>query len=136
VSNHPYRGLVGSFNIAAFYLLQQTISHSRLLTAAVNELWSRSRSDNRRLYKLGGRSFTLAARNGRGYDSKKIWATINAPVYAVFGGSDKLVTAIDMETLREILPDAKTTVIPGAGHSLLVTHPEAVARALFADLHY
>ncbi|HUD11251.1 MAG TPA: alpha/beta hydrolase [Candidatus Saccharimonadia bacterium] len=134
VVQHPGRGLVRNPRIASFYFFQLLISRSDILTAAVNGLSSVGVASRPRLYKLGGKSFLYASRNGLNYDARRIWGQISVPVYATFGSIDKLVPPSDMRELQSIVPSAHTTLIPGAAHSMLVTHPDETAKAIFSDI--
>jgi pimeloyl-ACP methyl ester carboxylesterase len=131
VANSPVKGLFSYPGITLFYLFQQLVSRSTLLTSTVNKVNSSRSVSQVRLYKFGGKSFLYASRNGIGYDPEKVWGSISLPAYAAFGELDKLVPKADMEYLKKILPSAHISYIAGAGHSMLVTHPEETVEALF-----
>ena len=54
---------------------------------------------------------------------------IRAETLLIAGGEDILVPPASVETTRAILPGARMTVLPGAGHSLHWDAPEAFAKA-------
>ena len=57
------------------------------------------------------------------------------PMHVFVGGSDELLDARKLEReFRSQRPDVPVTIIPGLGHSDMVTHPAAI-RAIVAALH-
>jgi pimeloyl-ACP methyl ester carboxylesterase len=134
VVNSPVRGLFSFPGITMFYLFQQLVSRNSLLTSVVNRTSANRPSSQMHLYKVGGKSFLYASKNGIGYDAPSIWGAISAPVYAAFGSQDKLVPQSDMQFLQKIIPSARLSLIQGAGHSMLVSHPAETAKAIFSDI--
>lgn len=61
-------------------------------------------------------------------------ADVRSPVHIVEGARTSAVDHAISAVLRRHLPDAKHTVIEGAGHMMPLTHPEALTRALRAGL--
>ena len=57
------------------------------------------------------------------------------PLLLVAGGEDILVPPAAVETTRALLPDARMTTLPGAGHSLHWDAPEAFAQTAADFLH-
>jgi len=57
---------------------------------------------------------------------------ITSPALVVWGERDNMVPRVHGETYAKLIPNAKLTVIPGAGHSVHVEKPEETAR-LVAD---
>lgn len=132
VANNPLKGMALSPRLTFYYLFQTMVSRSRFLTKAVNKLYKFLLGPKHKaLYEVGGRSFLYASRNGLGFDATKNWGSIKIPVHGAYGGIDRLVSNEDMQEFQKILPKAKLSVIEGAGHSLLITHPNQVALALY-----
>ncbi len=59
---------------------------------------------------------------------------LRLPVLVVHGGTDRVIPAAAGEGLAHLLPAAAFRLIPGAGHAVHVTRPEAVASAVAAFL--
>ncbi len=133
IVNHPLKGLVKYPPVTVFYFLQILISRYSWLTALANMAYKNlsARRGRNPLYEFGGKSFLYASRNGIDYSAPEVWGTIKPPVYGVYGSRDRLVSAQDMQELQTILPNASLMAIPGASHSMLVTHPAEVARHLY-----
>lgn len=55
---------------------------------------------------------------------------ISAPVMVVHGSASKPFFAASAQHVVDHVPDARLQVIPGAGHIIPLTHPEALAEAL------
>jgi pimeloyl-ACP methyl ester carboxylesterase len=56
--------------------------------------------------------------------------SVTVPAVVVVGARDHVTGARTARALAELVPGARLTVVPGAGHFLPLTHPEAVAGAL------
>lgn len=52
------------------------------------------------------------------------------PMVAVWGGNDTVIPISAMEELARLNPGARQIEVPGAGHALPMTHPEAVLAAI------
>lgn len=61
--------------------------------------------------------------------------SLGVPVLLVEGGESPLVIGAIMGELVRRLPDATRLVVPGAGHMVPITHPQAVAEAILAHLN-
>jgi pimeloyl-ACP methyl ester carboxylesterase len=64
-------------------------------------------------------------------------ARVTAPVHAIWGDADAVAAlnlAARAEIIRTLQPDARVTLIPGAGHWVAYEAPEAFAAALAAGL--
>lgn len=70
------------------------------------------------------RSFRYAEATGRGYDWRSTWRDVRAPVLAGFGDRDRLVTAYDARSLREVLPAAHQVVLGGTSHLSPMERPD------------
>jgi pimeloyl-ACP methyl ester carboxylesterase len=74
------------------------------------------------------RSFLYAQATGIGYDYRAVWSRITAPVLAVFGASDGLVSRRDADALASALPAARIAYVDEAGHLAPMEQPEVVLR--------
>lgn len=63
-------------------------------------------------------------------DSNAFLREIAAPTLVVVGERDVLTPPADSEAMAAAIPNARLTVIPGAGHLTPMEQPKAVARAL------
>jgi pimeloyl-ACP methyl ester carboxylesterase len=61
-------------------------------------------------------------------------ARIRCPLLVIFGTDDRVVSPDDVERIVSRVPDARTLLIPGAGHAALECAPEIVNPALAAFL--
>jgi 3-oxoadipate enol-lactonase len=62
---------------------------------------------------------------------------ITVPTLVVGGAEDQLMPEVDMRSLGDAIPGARTVIIPGAGHLPPIEQPEAMTGALeefFAEL--
>jgi pimeloyl-ACP methyl ester carboxylesterase len=66
------------------------------------------------------------------YSLKHRLHRITAPTLVLWGEKDRMVPGIHGETYARLIPDAKLTVISGAGHSVYVEKPHETAK-LVAD---
>jgi pimeloyl-ACP methyl ester carboxylesterase len=57
-------------------------------------------------------------------------ASIDLPVLVVCGSADRLIRCVQVAERAKRLPNARTVVIPGAGHALQEETPDEVNRAL------
>lgn len=132
VANNPLKSFFRQPRLTIYYLTQTIISRSKLLTYLANKMYKiLLGSKHKALYELGGRSFIYASQNGLGFNAAKRWGSIQIPVRGVYGSSDRLVSPKDMHEFEKVLPAAQLAVVKSAGHSLLVTHPAQVAKALY-----
>jgi pimeloyl-ACP methyl ester carboxylesterase len=60
--------------------------------------------------------------------------SLGLPVLLVEGGESPPVIGAIMDELGRRLPDTTRLVVPGAGHMVPITHPQAVAEAILAHL--
>lgn len=70
-------------------------------------------------------------------DQRKTHARLarrSLPVLAIFGGADTLIGEDAAEALAGCNPNARIVAVPGAGHSLVLTHAEAVAQPILSFL--
>lgn len=70
-------------------------------------------------------------------DSVPVLRSVHAPAIIVLGEEDSLSTREDAETMTEALPDARSVVLPGAGHLTALEVPQeftAVLRSFLLDL--
>ncbi|WP_209561172.1 alpha/beta fold hydrolase [Frigoribacterium sp. PvP032] len=77
------------------------------------------------------RAFVAAVASGVGYDTGA-WARISCPVAVVAGAEDAFAQPDDLVRLRDLLPEARTTVLVGCGHFAHVERPRETVRALSA----
>ena len=63
-------------------------------------------------------------------DSRDLLPTIAVPTLVVVGDQDTLTPPYLAEEMRDLIPHATLTVIPGAGHLSTMEQPEAVTAAL------
>jgi len=56
-------------------------------------------------------------------------ATMQMPVFAIWGGVDTAIPLVSRDVLAEWNPNALQAEVKGAGHALAFTHPEAVLAA-------
>ena len=75
------------------------------------------------------RAFVAAVESGVGYDTGA-WARITCPVAVVAGAEDAFAQPDDLVRLRDLLPEARTTVLVGCGHFAHVERPRETVRAL------
>jgi len=68
-------------------------------------------------------------------DSRALLPGIAVPVLAIGGAEDALTPPADMEALAAAIPDARTVIIPRAGHLSPLEQPAAVNAALSDFLH-
>lgn len=80
--------------------------------------------------QVNPRGLIQAAANGDGYDANRQWSQIRCPIWAVFGGRDRLVPQKDMSRLLACQPMARCTVLRDAGHLVHIEWPIEVLRAL------
>ena len=59
-----------------------------------------------------------------GYDWRTTWSGITAPVLAGYGARDRLVTAHDARSLRDVLPQAREVVVEDAAHLSPMERPD------------
>lgn len=56
---------------------------------------------------------------------------LNLPVFALYGGRDRLVPAAAAQAMRELLPrGARVEIMPAAGHAPFLSHPAQFVQAL------
>lgn len=72
----------------------------------------------------------LAQWDGPTADDPAVLRTIAAPVLTVHGSDTKPFWVRGVSHVAEHVPHAQGRVIAGAGHAVLLTHPEALATAL------
>lgn len=72
----------------------------------------------------------LAASNT--YDAKEAAKKIKVPVTLVLAERDLMTPAKNGEALASLIPNAKTVVLPGAGHMLVAERPDDVLKAIAA----
>ncbi len=72
----------------------------------------------------------LAQWDGPTADDPAVLRTIAAPVLAVHGAVTKPFWVRGTHHVMSHVPDARTLVIPAAGHAAPLTHPQALAEAL------
>lgn len=72
----------------------------------------------------------LAASNA--YDAKQAAAKVKAPTTIVLAERDLMTPAKNGKALAALIPNAKTVVLPGAGHMLLAERPDDVLKAIAA----
>lgn len=75
----------------------------------------------------------LAACNDAG-DMRERAGAITCPVVLVLGAADQMTTAKGGYALAGAIPQARTLVVPQAGHMLMLDAPDAVLDALIAHL--
>lgn len=132
VANNPLKEIFSSPRLTIYYLFQTAISRSGFLTFLANKAYKYLLSrKHKAFYEISGQSFLYASRNGVDYDTTKLWGSLKMPVRGVFGSRDTLVSGQDMRELQKILPESKLTAIEGGTHSVLITHPDQVASALY-----
>jgi pimeloyl-[acyl-carrier protein] methyl ester esterase len=102
----------------------------------------RERETQRRLRRTllsGGRPDIAALRDGlavlRNGDLRAELSRIACPCLLVLGERDTLVPAAAGETMGRLLPRARVTVIPGAGHAPFLSHSSAFLQAVLEFLH-
>lgn len=132
IANNPLKSIFTQPKLSVYYFIQTVISKSAKLTKLVNSIYRILLGKNRKpVYELGGSSFLYASRNGIGYDADKNWGSLKMPAHAAYASNDRMVSKSDMLEFKSILPKAKITTVQNAGHSLLITHPEKTAKALY-----
>lgn len=143
--NHPWKSLLSNSGPARTYMSMKCIA--RLGSAGP---WLVSQLDKRgQLRKIMGRlfaspdllpnsivssvaknmrpgAFVLAAKNGKGYDARELWAQIACPLVATFGGVDQLVPWVDAQDLRACQPHARIISFEDVGHFAQVERPDLV----------
>lgn len=67
-----------------------------------------------------------------GFDVRARLAELRCPVELVVGAEDRMTPPKYGEALRDALADARLTLVPGAGHMLMIERPAAVTSALRA----
>ncbi len=68
-----------------------------------------------------------------GYDNLDLLPSLHAPITLVFGGKDPVVGPATAQRLTALLPHAKVTVFPNAGHALFIENPEMFNALLDAN---
>src|SRR5205085_2251649 len=71
---------------------------------------------------------TLAAVHGQSYEPPA--GGLDVPVTLVWGAKDRLLPAKQRVRARELLPNARTGVLPGCGHLPMWDDPDMTARAV------
>lgn len=66
------------------------------------------------------------------YDAKEAAAKVKAPTTIVLAERDLMTPAKNGKALAALIPNAKTVVLPGAGHMLLAERPDEVLKAIAA----
>ena len=72
----------------------------------------------------------LSASNA--YDASEAAAKIEVPVTIVLGERDLMTPAKNGKALAALIPNARTVVLPGAGHMMLAERPDDVLKAIAA----
>lgn len=67
-------------------------------------------------------------------DVRPLLARVSAPVLLLHGAADALMPLAAAQALAQALPRARLQVLPGAGHALPLTSPQACAQATQAFL--
>ncbi len=70
----------------------------------------------------------LSASNA--YDASEAAAKIEIPVTIVLGERDLMTPAKNGKALAALIPNARTVVLPGAGHMMLAERPDDVLKAI------
>jgi pimeloyl-ACP methyl ester carboxylesterase len=65
-----------------------------------------------------------------GIDLRKELSQISQPKLILHGEADEIVPIKDAHTLMKILPNAKLSVLQGAGHVPTLTHPKEIAQEI------
>lgn len=73
-------------------------------------------------------SLANLTRANASFEAAPLLARLTAPVTLVHGEAEPRPVAAGMRPARERLPGAALVSVPGAGHTLPLTHPELVAR--------
>jgi pimeloyl-ACP methyl ester carboxylesterase len=63
-------------------------------------------------------------------DSIPTLSSFDFPVVLIHGDADALVPLERAQAIKTILPSARLTVVPGAGHLPMIEFPQQVAEAL------
>lgn len=120
-------------------LLENTANIHTFSTAiAVLTTWSFSAQANPRLVELASKRFSetrpsvlhgdlLACDH---FDMMESLATIQTPTLVICGDQDQLTPLRYAQFLRDRIPGAELSIIPGAGHMVMLEHPQTVAEAL------
>lgn len=99
----------------------------------------KTRHSLRRSLMSGGKPDIAALRDGlavlRDADLRAEFSRIACPCLLVLGERDTLVPAAAGAAMRHLLPHARVTVIPGAGHAPFLSHAPAFLRAVLEFLH-
>jgi len=66
------------------------------------------------------------------YDAKEAASKVKAPTTIVLAERDLMTPAKNGKALAALIPNAKTVVLPGAGHMLLAERPDDVLKAIAA----
>jgi pimeloyl-ACP methyl ester carboxylesterase len=66
------------------------------------------------------------------YDATATAARVRCPCLLLLGALDRMTPPGKAKALAAAMPDARTVVIPGAGHMMMSEAPDAVIDALLA----
>jgi pimeloyl-ACP methyl ester carboxylesterase len=77
-----------------------------------------------------GRALLSLIRSGGLGDQRDCYISLQAqchPTLILRGSEDEVFPAVQLETLKHLIPRATVEVVPGLGHPMMLTHPKQVA---------